>query len=84
MLLHQLVGSSQEPGDYVGLAEPLTAGELRVLRLFAMGISLREISWQLYLTQGAAVAYTRGLTTKLGARSPVEAVARARTLGLLP
>jgi LuxR family maltose regulon positive regulatory protein len=65
------------------VAEPLTAGEMRVLRLLAMGLSLREIAWQLYLTRGGVTACVRRLTAKLGARSTADAVARARTLGLL-
>jgi DNA-binding NarL/FixJ family response regulator len=64
-------------------AEPLTAGELRVLRLLVLGLNQREIAWELYLTQSALTAYTRRIAFKLGARSPAGVVARAHALGVL-
>jgi LuxR family maltose regulon positive regulatory protein len=65
------------------LAEPLSEGELRVLRLLASDLTQREIGQELYLSVNTVKSHTRAIYGKLGAASRPEAVARARTLGLI-
>ena len=66
-----------------GLVEPLTARELEVLRLVAAGRSNRQIAAQLYVTVSTVKTHVHTASGKLGAANRVEAVARARELGLL-
>ncbi len=65
-----------------GLAEEPSPAELAVLRGLAAGLSRREIGAQLYISLNTVKSHTRELYRKLGARSQVEAVARAEALGL--
>jgi LuxR family maltose regulon positive regulatory protein len=60
-----------------------TESELRVLRLLASGLSQREIGSELYLSSNTIKTHTRALYRKLRASTRDEALARARTLGLL-
>ena len=66
-----------------GLVEPLTERELEVLRLVAAGRSNRQIAAELYLALGTVKTHVHSIAGKLGAANRVEAVARARELGLL-
>lgn len=63
--------------------EPLTKREMEILRLFAQGLSDREIAQKLVLAQGTVKWYNKQLYSKLDVHSRAEAVARARELGLL-
>jgi LuxR family maltose regulon positive regulatory protein len=65
------------------LVEPLTGRELEVLRLVAQGRSNRQIAGELYLAVGTVKAHVHAISGKLGAANRVEAVARARELGIL-
>lgn len=66
-----------------GLVEPLSPRELEVLRLLAGGASNRAIAAALIVAPGTAKRHVSNLMGKLGAASRLEAVARARELGLL-
>ncbi len=66
-----------------GLVEPLTARELEVVRRVAAGRSNRQIAAELYVTLSTVKSHVHTASGKLGAASRVEAVARARDLGLL-
>ncbi len=66
------------------LIEPLSERELEVLALLAEGLTNREIASRLYLALNTVKAHTRNIYGKLGVHSRTQAVARARTLGLLP
>jgi DNA-binding NarL/FixJ family response regulator len=66
-----------------GLAEPLTERELEILRLVAAGASNKEIASQLYLAEGTVKNHVTNLLGKLGAAGRLQAVNRARELGLL-
>lgn len=68
------------PGE--GL-EPLSDRERDVLRLIADGLSNQEIGDRLFLALNTVKAHTRTIYGKLGVNSRTQAVARARTLGLL-
>jgi LuxR family maltose regulon positive regulatory protein len=65
------------------LIEPLTKRELEVLRLIAAGLSNREIAGELFLAVGTVKKYTSNIYGKLSVRKRIQAVARARELGLL-
>jgi PAS domain S-box-containing protein len=61
----------------------LTPRQLEVLRLLSEGRSAKEIGQELYLSQATVRNHIRSLLQSLGAHSQLEALARARELGLL-
>jgi ATP/maltotriose-dependent transcriptional regulator MalT len=65
------------------LVEPLTSRELEILQLIADGLSNPEIAAALILTVGTVKAHTHHIYSKLNATNRVQAIARARGLGLL-
>ena len=74
----------QGPGPrQTGLVEPLTARELEVLRLLASGRSNAEVAAKLFVEQSTVKTHLIHLYSKLGVHSRTQAVAHARTLGLL-
>jgi LuxR family maltose regulon positive regulatory protein len=66
-----------------GPVEALTARELEVLRLVAVGRSNSQIATELFVTVGTVKSHLHTISGKLGAANRVEAVARGRELGLL-
>ncbi len=81
------IAEDEQPSP-VGLVESnpesLTARELEVLSLVAVGLSNREIADQLVLALGTVKWYISDIFSKLGVSSRTQAVARARVLNLLP
>jgi LuxR family maltose regulon positive regulatory protein len=71
------------PPKSQALAEPLTIRELEVLTLIAQGLTNREIGEQLYLALDTVKGHNRNIFGKLGVRKRLEAVTKARELGLL-
>ena len=67
-----------------GLIEPLSARELEVLTLLALGKTNQEIAQQLIVAAGTVKAHTASIYRKLDAANRTEAVAHARQLGILP
>jgi ATP/maltotriose-dependent transcriptional regulator MalT len=65
------------------LVEPLSARELEVLQLVALGRSNSQIATELFVTVGTVKSHLHTISGKLGAANRVEAVARGRELGLL-
>jgi LuxR family maltose regulon positive regulatory protein len=63
--------------------EPLSTSELRVLRYLPTNLSGPEIAGELYVSLNTVRTHQRHLYAKLGTHRRAEAVARARTLGLL-
>lgn len=61
----------------------LTRRQLEVLRLLGEGMSARQISQELYRSEATVRNHIRAIKHALEARSQLEAVARARKLGLL-
>ena len=61
----------------------LTPRQLEVLELMASGRSVKEIGKELYLSQAFIRNHVRSLLQALGAHSQLEALAKARKLGLL-
>jgi LuxR family maltose regulon positive regulatory protein len=66
------------------LVEPLSERELEVLQLLAKGLNNREVAARLFLSLNTVKTHNRNIYGKLGVRSRTQAVARARTLGILP
>jgi LuxR family transcriptional regulator, maltose regulon positive regulatory protein len=67
-----------------GMVEPLTERELEVLGLIAAGRPNREIADQLVVTLETVKKHTSHIFSKLGAASRIQAVSKARELGLIP
>lgn len=65
------------------LVEPLSERELEVLHLIADGLSNPEIAARLYLSVNTLRAHTTHIYQKLDVHSRMQAVARAKELGLL-
>jgi LuxR family maltose regulon positive regulatory protein len=63
--------------------EPLSETEIRVLRYLPTNLSTPEIANELYVSPNTVKTHIRHLYAKLGTHQRREAVARARTLGLL-
>ena len=63
--------------------DPLSPRELEVLRLIAEGLSNQEIADRLFLALSTVKGYTRTIFDKLQVQRRIEAVVRARELGLL-
>lgn len=66
------------------LVEPLSERELEVLGLIAEGLSNGEIASRLYISLSTVKGHTTNIFGKLGVKNRTQAVARARSLGLLP
>jgi LuxR family maltose regulon positive regulatory protein len=66
------------------LIEPLSERELEVLQLIAKGLTNPEIASRLFLSLHTVKAHAHNIYGKLGVHNRMEAVARARTLGVLP
>jgi DNA-binding NarL/FixJ family response regulator len=67
-----------------GQSEPLNPREEAILGMLARGLSNREISQKLFLSNNTLRAYTVSLFNKLGVNSRSDAVTRARHSSLLP
>jgi LuxR family maltose regulon positive regulatory protein len=65
------------------VADLLSERELEVLRLVAEGMSNRDVAEQLVVTVGTVKTHIHRILDKLGVRSRLQAVAKARELGLL-
>jgi LuxR family maltose regulon positive regulatory protein len=65
------------------LVDPLSTREVEVLRLLAAGLSTPEIATQLFLTTGTVRNHLKSIYRKLAVHSRLQAVERARSLGLL-
>ncbi|MGH9151069.1 MAG: LuxR C-terminal-related transcriptional regulator [Acidimicrobiales bacterium] len=76
-------GSAPRTPAGAGLVEPLTARELEILRLVAVGMRNQEIADQLVVTLATVKRHIANSYGKLGVTHRTEAVARANELGLL-
>jgi len=79
------VGRAPDAGDIpVPAKSVLSPREIDVLAQVALGCSNAEVGARLSLSPETIKAYLRNIGTKLGTRSRMESVARARLLGVLP
>lgn len=74
-----LLPSQEVPGS----AEALSAREYSVLKLIAQGCSNQEISEQLFISLHTVKTHASHINSKLGVERRTQAVARAKSLGLL-
>jgi LuxR family maltose regulon positive regulatory protein len=63
--------------------EPLSERELEVLQLIAEGLSRQEVAESLFLSLNTVKTHTRNIYSKLGVNNQMQAVGKARGLGLL-
>ena len=76
--------SKEQDGNSKALQnDSLSTREMEILRLMADGFSNGEIAEQLVLAKSTIKWYVRQIFSKLDVTSRTQAVARARTLGLL-
>jgi LuxR family maltose regulon positive regulatory protein len=82
-----VLGRGRKPGappvEQSHLLEPLSKGEIRVLRYLPTSMSVPEIAEELYLSENTVRTHTRHIYRKLGAHRRRDAVERARVLDLL-
>ncbi len=69
--------------DYPPLFEPLSPREREVLQLIEQGLSNHDISKRLFVSLSTIKGHNQRIFAKLGVRRRTEALARARSLGLL-
>jgi len=72
---------AQRPSEQ--LPDPLSQAEVRVLRFLPTSLSAPEIARELYVSVNTVRTHMRHLYDKLGAHRRLEAIDRARALGLL-
>ena len=65
------------------LFDPLSERELEVLGLIANGCSNKEIALELVIAIGTVKRHTVNIFNKLDVKNRTEAVAKARSLGML-
>jgi LuxR family maltose regulon positive regulatory protein len=65
------------------LFEPLSEREIEILQLISKGLTNPVIATRLYLSINTVKVHTRNIYAKLGVHNRVEAVDRARALGVL-
>lgn len=68
---------------HADLVEPITAREIEVLKLVALGLTNKEISDELYLALATVKRHITNINGKFGVSSRTAAVQKARRLGLL-
>jgi DNA-binding NarL/FixJ family response regulator len=82
-LLSAFEPASRKPKQAHGLIEPLTDREMEVLRYIAEGCSNPEIASRLYLSPNTLKAHAQSIFMKLNVHNRLQAVNRARELGLI-
>ena len=75
--------SSSQPAISPRLVDPLSQSEIRVLRFLPTNLTAAEIAGELSVSVTTVRTHIRHVFRKLGAHRRTEAVATARTLGLL-
>jgi LuxR family maltose regulon positive regulatory protein len=87
-LLAALAGKTPTEGPVVppspAPVEPLSTREMQVLRLLATDLSTPEIARELIVSTNTVRTHVKCIYGKLDAHGRIEAVQRARELGLLP
>jgi len=65
------------------LLDPISEREMEVLHLIAAGLSNREIADKLFISLNTVKTHTKNINSKLDVNSRIQAIARAKELGLL-
>ena len=84
VIARKLMSELSRPSDLPPSEEPLTERELAVLRLVAQGLSNQEIGLRLHISLSTVKTHASQIYSKLNVSNRTQAVARARSLGLLP
>lgn len=87
LILHSLREPSEsvQPPRIAGARTPhLTPRQRQILLLLVDGVLVKEIATRLTLSETTVRNHVRAILVELGAHSQLEAVARARTLELVP
>jgi LuxR family maltose regulon positive regulatory protein len=81
----ELEESSSEKStvDQSDLIDPLSEREIEVIKLIAEGLSRQEIASHLVLSLNTVKTHARNIYSKLGVNNQIQAVGKARVLGLL-
>ena len=74
------VPPASDPGAPEAL---LSERERQVLRLLAVGLSNKELSRDLFISENTVESHLRRINGKLGVRNRTQAVTRAREMGLI-
>jgi len=74
----------KEPVSPPALVEPLSKREMDVLHLVAQGLTNQAIAQELFITLPTVKWHTSHIYAKLGVNTRTQAVAKARSLGILP
>jgi len=74
---------TRKPKQVDGLVEPLTEREMEVLRYIAEGCSNPQIAGRLYISPNTLKAHAQNIFMKLNVHNRLQAVNRARELGLI-
>ena len=82
-LLSTFEPASRKPQQIGGLVEPLSERELEVLRYMAEGLSNPEIAGRLYLSPNTLKAHAQNIFMKLEVHNRLQAVSKAKELGLI-
>ncbi len=82
-LLAAFARGRARPDAEIRLPESVSERELEVLALIAAGASNAEIAGNLFVSTSTVKTHVNNLYRKLGARGRIQAVARAREMGLL-
>ena len=67
----------------IELAEALSPREMEILRLVATGISNKEIADRLVISEGTVKNHLSSILSKLGVKDRLQAVIKAREIGIL-
>jgi len=79
----EIPGGGRPPRETERLVDPLSQSEIRVLSYLSTNLSAPEIARELSVSVATVRTHIRHLFLKLGAHSRTEAVAGARSVGLL-
>ena len=82
-LIEQFAAQPEPPAPATSAVNTLTGRELEVLKLVATGLSNREISERLHVTQATVKAHMGSMLSKLQLRDRVQAVVFAYESGLV-
>jgi LuxR family maltose regulon positive regulatory protein len=82
-LLSTFEPASRKAKQADGLVEPLSEREREVLRHLATGLTPAEVAKRLFLSPHTLKAHTQNIYTKLDVHSRIEAINKARELGLI-
>jgi LuxR family transcriptional regulator len=81
--LDQLARYVRARHDAMRPPQNITDAEIEALRLIKDGQRLKQIAYQLGVTEGAVKQRLKNARVKLGAKTGAEAISRAATFGLI-